>query len=53
MYQKNKDKYIIDLFSGCGGFAEGFKKSGINHIFADYDFWHVKHSKKDLKNTSN
>ena len=27
MYQKKNDKYIIDLFSGCGGFAEGFKKS--------------------------
>ena len=41
MYQKNKDKYIIDLFSGCGGFAEGFKKSGYKSIVLIMIFGHI------------
>ena len=40
MYQKNKDKYIIDLFCGCGGFAEGFERSGYkSYLSADFDYW--------------
>ena len=40
MYQKNKDNNIIDLFSGCGGFTEGFKRSGYkSYLAADIDNW--------------
>ena len=52
MYQKNKDKYIIDLFSGCGGFAEGFEKSGYkSYLAADFDFWSCETFKNRFKNT--
>ena len=52
MYQKNKDKYIIDLFSGCGGFAEGFKKLGYkSYLAADFDYWACETFKNRFKNT--
>ena len=52
MYQKNKDKYIIDLFSGCGGFAEGFKKSGYkSYLAADFDYWSCQTFKNRFKKT--
>ena len=52
MYQKNTDKYIIDLFSGCGGFAEGFKKSGYkSYLAADFDYWSCQTFKNRFKKT--
>jgi len=52
MYQKKDDKYIIDLFSGCGGFAEGFKKSGYkSYLAADIDTWSCESFKKRFKDT--
>ena len=51
MYQKNKDKYIIDLFSGCGGFAEGFKKLKYkSYLAADIDYWSCKTFQTRFKN---
>jgi len=50
MYQKKDDKYIIDLFSGCGGFAEGFKRSGYkSYLAADIDTWSCESFKKRFK----
>lgn len=50
MYQKNKSKYIIDLFSGCGGFSEGFKRSGYkSYLAADIDAWSCKSFKNRFK----
>ena len=50
MYQKNKDKYIIDLFCGCGGFAEGFERSGYqSYISADFDYWACETFKSRFK----
>ena len=35
-----KDNDVIVLFSGCGGFSEGFKQAGFNIIYAN-DVWDV------------
>ena len=53
MYQKRKDKYIIDLFSGCGGFAEGFGRAGYkSYLAADIDEWSCKSFKNRFKKTT-
>ena len=50
MYQKNKHKYIIDLFCGCGGFAEGFERSGYqSYLSADFNYWACETFKKRFK----
>jgi DNA (cytosine-5)-methyltransferase 1 len=50
MYQKNSNKYIVDLFSGCGGFAEGFKRAGFrSYLAADIDNWSCQTFKKRFK----
>ena len=52
MYQKKNKKYIIDLFSGCGGFALGFKDSGYeSYLAADIDEWSCKSFKNKFKET--
>lgn len=38
IYEGEKD--VIVLFSGCGGFSEGFKQSGFNIIYAN-DNWNI------------
>ena len=34
----NKELFLVDLFSGCGGFNEGFKKAGFKTIVSN-DIW--------------
>lgn len=34
----NKELFLVDLFSGCGGFNEGFKKAGFKTVVSN-DIW--------------
>lgn len=52
MYQNKNNKYIIDLFCGCGGFALGFHKSGYkSFLAADIDEWSCKSFQNKFKKT--
>jgi len=49
----NNNKKIIDLFSGCGGFALGFHKAGFNtFLAADSDLHSCNTFKSNFKKTT-
>lgn len=53
MFRTLNDKYtVVDLFSGCGGFSQGFMKAGFEVITAN-EFWEpaalsYKHNHQDV-----
>ena len=47
----NKELFLVDLFSGCGGFNEGFKKAGFKTIVSN-DIWEPAY-KTFFKNNPN
>ena len=50
----NNNKKIIDLFSGCGGFALGFHKAGFNtFLAADSDLHSCNTFKSNFKKIRN